>query len=214
MAKPRLRVNAPYYTRSLAKAIFGKHLRGHGVMETPAARTAFTTMLLKSGDPAFTNLLRDLEADPDCSVATMLKHHGINYRMLVNAFRQVQEDESLMRTYDELPNIMDDIVRDARSQYRKCSRCKGTKVITEDDCEVECPHCDGKGKVYVMGDVKSRDQILTAVGLGGKGLQINTQVNTIGGGHTMEDVVGGARAAITPAKSVPVIPAEVPTNGG
>ena len=53
------------------------------------------------------------------------------------------------------PEIMRDIISDARTQKKKCSKCVGSGMVEA----AECLACDGTGTISSPGDKHARDLI-------------------------------------------------------
>ncbi len=109
-------------------------------------------------------------------------------------FKQTRAIETTLILMDKMPEIMGDMVEDARSRTRVCPVCEGaTEVergIGENLRKLPCPECDATGRVRVIGDKETRKSLLEAAGFTGKALiDARSQTNIITGQETLEETL-------------------------
>lgn len=195
-----------------------------GIMETKAERFKLAVDLLTHPDPRvieLVNHLRDPRFD-STSVVTICQKVGLQYPQLVKIFKDVKMTQGLIRMYDHVPQVMEDVAIDAQSSLIPCRECEGvghitlkepvhdlddpTKIASYDIREKECLNCEGVGKVRKMGDQDSRKMVFEAIGLVSKrGPTVNIQNNNGGGNDQMEDILA---AMSKPKAALPVAEAE------
>jgi Zn finger protein HypA/HybF involved in hydrogenase expression len=82
------------------------------------------------------------------------------------------------------PDIVKDMIIDARSEELTCRQCDGEgKVASKDGRLLVCPVCGGRGRIRKIGDAHSRDKLLEIAGLTGKRgplVQINATYSRVG----------------------------------
>lgn len=110
----------------------------------------------------------------------------------------IHELEELWLTYSktkgkivmatELPTIMKDIARDAKSTVEDCDVCKGLGRIVDDKEEYPaCPSCKGHGKRYLQGDKESQRLVLETMGMLSKAPMVN--IGQMGDNYRLENLV-------------------------
>ena len=68
-----------------------------------------------------------------------------------------------------LPQILDDVVHNARNRDVVCPRCDGLKTVRDGADESRtCPVCDGNGEVQLPGDPHAIQLVFEALGLIGR----------------------------------------------
>lgn len=120
------------------------------------------------GSP-FRDLLAEMTTDPGPGIPPLLvtqcRKVGVTMPMVLNLFKDAKLTEGTIRMHAGLPDVMGDVAEDARSRMRMCSRCHGKGVVLQDGKEEVCAHCEGTGKVRIVGDRHARDLMFESAGL-------------------------------------------------
>lgn len=177
-------------------------------LESTVGRESLMTALEDVPDQRIQTLLM-MMTDPSyavCTLPVLVKKCGLTYRDVVDHFRRYKLDEGLMKFYEHVPQVMDDVGEDAKSVTKRCFRCDGEKVITVRRRQKTCPECDGKGTVRLKGDIDARKLVFESIGLTGKrGPLIAQQFNTLDAGDSLEALMGNARARLEAPKKTEVL---------
>lgn len=210
--------------RTTALKLFGVP----GKMERPSDRENIVLILRHSPSPQVRELCRrasDL-IYRSTSFAQLAEHLGLNYHDLAKEYKEIQRSMGYVRAAAHLPDLMEQVALDAKSVWKLCKRCKGTKVITitpspkevkalkaseeymqavvDGDKEtvdridlqaaphdVECPSCDGEGKIYQLGDVDRLRMALEMFALTNKtgaGVNVNLDLRSTDKPESLESL--------------------------
>src|SRR5262249_1458963 len=104
------------------------------------------------------------------SQATLCRRFGISWLDLMNLWRQYKIALGMMIMANYLPQVMEDIARDALSRECARSRCDGVAQVGEAGTLGPCPACEGRGTVRVPGGTHAR-KLVWEVMLKGSGLR-------------------------------------------
>jgi len=131
-------------------------------------RPSFDDALQMSGDKRFYRLYDALHDDAyrNTSPGKLCRKFGISWLDLIELLRQYNLNLGLICMANHLPQICQDVARDARSREAVCPRCNGLKTVTDEaGGSIGCPMCEGAGNVRVPGDAHARKLMFEALGL-------------------------------------------------
>lgn len=145
-------------------------------IETLANRDELMEALALSNNPKAENFLKDL-SNPKYNrkkwtVSAIAHVNGLKPSDLADIYRDYNKSKGAIVAMSGIPEVMKDVVEDAKSSSSVCDRCDGlgqiekrTKTIYEgveqEQIEwLECPGCNSTGKVRKVGDPNAR-KILT-----------------------------------------------------
>ena len=172
-------------------------------LEKSVPREEFLAFLLRQSDPRFHEVAQHMVAPGTrVSLATLCLQIGLKYYDLTDAYIKDKQTEGLVRSSQHLPDVMEDIAVDSRSREDICTDCDGSGEYKNKLCKA----CGGKGKIRVMGDGKSRDQLLRAHDLikPDKGVTVDARTANFTV-PSLASLVGAAQKALLP----PVVNVEV-----
>lgn len=136
------------------------------------------------------------------SFPMMLRKFNISLHEIQSIYTDGKRQLGLLKMSSALPQVMEDVSEDAKSQMVLCPRCDGDKVEIIVDArndkgkvtkshEQTCRVCEGAGKVKVPGDKHARDLMFESMKLtklpGGPLVAI--QQNLGGGGVSLDSNV-------------------------
>lgn len=176
VSKRRFRGQALATARQLFGVPWGK-------MERKEDRESVALVLRLSPNPRM-QMLASQALDPlfkHTSFAKLAENLGLNYHSLSTEFKEIKRSEGFIRAAQHLPEIMEQVALDSKSTWQKCRTCEGTGEAMEgkgDDARpVVCAKCNGKGQVYVLGDVDRLKLTLEMFQLTGKGGGLNVNLD-------------------------------------
>jgi len=149
---------------------------------------AFHLALEHAPDPKFQAFLLN-RLDPhykNMTFAQMCRNHGITLADMDDVYRKGQIHLGMIRGSNHLPQVVEDVIVDAKSKQQYCMRCDGRGYIKDEDgpenSTRECPMCHGLKEIRVPGDNHARDLVYESYGLIGKrgpavAIQINNAVD-------------------------------------
>lgn len=187
----------------------------------PRREIAYALQL--SGEQAMITLGEALtdEAFKRVTLATLARNHGISFKRIAQCFFETKVDEGKIRMAPIVPQMMEDIAKDALSTQKQCPVCDGTglrQYRTGDDADEQpapeaCKECNGTGLVRVVGDATARKMVMESAGLVGKGVNVDARVQTV---NMMSDDLEGTLALVKKVREVqrdvvqrPVVDVEV-----
>src|SRR5215831_14223353 len=134
-------------------------------------RPDFDDVLQFSGDQRFFRLYDTLHDDAyrNTSPGTLCRRFGISLRDLVDVWREYNRLMGLMYAATHLPQIVADVVHNARSRDVVRPRCDGLKNVRDGEAETRtCPVCQGEGSVRIPGNAHARVLVFETLGLLGR----------------------------------------------
>lgn len=138
-----------------------------GKMESPSDRENVCLVLAHSPSPQVKELVRKAR-DPifrQSSFAMLAEREGLNYHDLAREFKEIQRSIGFVRAAGHLPDLMEQIMIDAKGGEAQCGSCHGTGKVKDDVCWI----CRGKGTTYEMGDTDRLRMALDMFSLTPKG---------------------------------------------
>jgi hypothetical protein len=121
-----------------------------------------------SSDPRIYSL-RGRRFDPACrhhSFASLAEDAGLWSPDVFDLLTKGCLMEATARMAQHVPQVAEQVARDALSHEEPCGRCAATGTAGEN--QQACPACGGKGTRHVPGDPPARRLLFDAVGLTGK----------------------------------------------
>lgn len=120
------------------------------------------------------------------TLSTLCRKVNVSLTDLMNLMKDYHVAEGTIRMMQQLPQVMEDVGEDAKSQMKPCPRCDGEGTLkeeraTEDGVHLtkQCPECKGKGEQRVTGDKHARDLMFeTAKLTNQRGPLVAQQFNT------------------------------------
>lgn len=120
----------------------------------------YRTLVAALHDPAYAQ----------CGFAWIARKCGVTLAELQAIYTDGMRQIGMLRMSTALPEVMGDVVEDARSKKVVCPRCDGFKVgPVKGGGERECPVCAGTGEVTQIGDKHARDLVFETMKLTGQG---------------------------------------------
>lgn len=111
------------------------------------------------------------------TATSLARSYGITPGELEAVWKDSQMARALVEVVKLMPHIAKDLARDASSTLVCCPRCDGWKQITRkvkgEDQVIDCPNCEGEGKVRKPGDPDARKLVLETLGWAGKNQTLN-----------------------------------------
>jgi hypothetical protein len=130
------------------------------------------------------------------SFASLCKKFNVSLSEVDDIWRNHQLHVGMMRMMSKVPDMMADMVEDARSSMVCCPRCDGLKRVSEggDDGKKPiiraCPVCNETGLVRHVGDKVAREIVSEAAGLIGKKVPMfAVQNNNFGMDSALEELL-------------------------
>lgn len=139
---------------------------------------------------------------------------GLTTPEVVDMFRDRKWLEAMLTLHDELPNVVQDAVIDAKASFAPCPECKGVGIDwNKGDGGAKCYYCEGKGRIRRPGDKDKLKFVSEAVGMTSKDgpqNQTNLQINVQGAavGVSFEDLMKKATLNVGKPKVIDVTPEE------
>jgi len=141
-----------------------------------------------------------LDPKPGASFKKNCAKYEVNLTDLVEACSDLQRARGVVAMLKHLPQVMEDVAVDAKSQTVYCQKCDGKGVIFEgkDDNAIErqCPQCKGRAEVRVPGDKDARNLVFEASNL--KGRQAKVQIQQNFGSPSVEDSINMVQKILVP----------------
>lgn len=180
-------------TRGQAKrtslALFGR--KG---MESREERMMVAATLLHSASQQmrlFALALTDL-ANQRTSLGRLAERHGLPYVKIAEEYQSLKRAEGLIRQSRHLPDLMEQVAEDAKSEHVQCPICDGArKTQRESGDMVLCDTCRGKGTIRVGGDIKLLELVFKSAKLIGepqRGPLVNVNVGDVPKDEKLEDL--------------------------
>ena len=155
------KMRSSYHIRTTAMKLFGSK----GKMETPEQREEMATIFAMSSDPRFRELAkqsRDQLCNGARSFAWLAEHLNLSYPAIAKEYTELQKSIGYTRAAAHLPDLMEQVMVDAKSVTADCPDCQGTGEVPGAVVEgqepgsvagVPCPSCGGAGEHYIPGDI-------------------------------------------------------------
>lgn len=146
-----------------------------GKMESPSDRENVCLILAHSPNAQVKELVRKAR-DPayrQSSFAMLAERENLNYHDLAREFKEIQRSIGFVRAAGHLPDLMEQIMIDAKGGEVQCAKCKGTGKVKDDTCWA----CMGKGTTYAMGDTDRLRMALDMFSLSSKGSGVNVNLD-------------------------------------
>jgi len=143
----------------------------------------FKTALEFAGDPRFKMLFLALSTPKmmNHSFAELCRRCKLTLKELTELWRDHNLHAGMIRMMGHLPEVMEDTIIDAKSRMVDCPDCQGKGKIEQErrglPSMVICKSCYGDGRVRLIGDKGSRELVFESVGLKRGGMQITQNVN-------------------------------------
>lgn len=141
-------------------------------IELVAKEADLKRALALSEDPRCAAFLNDLTSPrfrrSRWTVSGLAYKHGLKPHDLATIFRNYKLSQGTLKAIIAIPDVIDDIAKDARSYQEVCPRCDGLKLIDrrrkvdgEEQVEwLDCPNCAGSGAIRKAGSTEAR-KVLT-----------------------------------------------------
>lgn len=174
----------------------------------------FHSLMLEYFDPANKKSL------PQCA-----REVGLTYPQVLKAITQYRLDQGLLRMSAHVPQVLEDVAVDAKSQLVPCPSCKGAGKLTQQrqvvlegvlvmdesgkrplmtTVEEKCWTCEGVGKLRKVGDADARKLMFDTLKLTGQKGPLVAQQFNLGAGASPEDAVEAAQQVLdAPSVKVP-----------
>lgn len=125
------------------------------------------------------------------SLATIARTCDISLPQFHEFWQSSQKNIALARAQGALPQLMSDLVEDAKTRDVVCSRCDGMGALEVDPDKPlrVCPQCKGIGTQREVGNTHARDKLLEATGMVKKGGGAAVQITQNFGGMAIESAV-------------------------
>ena len=135
----------------------------------------FKTALAMSEDPRFNLLLEQIldPANTGINYVVMARRANVTLAEMHNFWKEYNHHRGMIRMVGHMPDVMEDIAKDARSTVENCPSCHGAG---EKD-GIPCKRCNQTGEVRLPGDNNSRQLLFEALGYKQKGPLVAIQQN-------------------------------------
>ena len=138
-----------------------------------------------------------LDPKPGSSFKRNCAKYEVNLTDLVECCSDLQRARGVVAMLKHLPQVMEDVAIDAKSQTVYCQKCDGGGVIfVKDSDPKQCPQCKGKKEVRVPGDKDARNLVFEASNL--KGRQAKVQIQQNFGSPSVEDSINMVQKILVP----------------
>src|SRR5882724_2338210 len=193
------KMRSDHHVRTTAMKLFGSK----GKMERPEQREEMALVLRMSADPRFQELARramNKIVYGQRSFAWIAEDLGLTYPVIAKEYSELQKAQGFIRAAEHLPDLMEQVMVDAKSVTADCKVCKGTGEVldkTDPDAVAKpCEACGGEGEHYVPGDI---DRVKLALEtfqiVGGKAnVAVNVDLSNTGRGEGL----GALAASVGP----------------
>lgn len=120
-----------------------------------------------SENPKAKKLCETLDSDKykNYGIKALARRCGMTLPELCNLFREKHFLETFITFFQGVPQIAKGAVEDASPSTDMCPVCSGFATIKRGEVEVECPKCEGSGRIRLRGDKEARRDVFKAVGL-------------------------------------------------
>lgn len=144
------------------------------------------------------------------SLTRLCRDAGLTTTEIVELTRNYDIAMGVLRASRHVPDVLEDIAEDARSQIVGCPTCGSEGVVAPEGVDLnddellelldinklnfpKCSVCNGAGWLRQIGDTDSRKLLLETLGLVNKKapqalIQRNTQINNYAGGEAPENI--------------------------
>lgn len=163
-------------------------------------RDALSSFLDTSGNDRYETLML-LMQDPayvKCSFALLCKKAGVTLHEMQEIYTNGMRQLALLRMSNALPDLMADVVEDAKSHMENCPRCDGFGFIpTKEGATRDCPTCKGERVVRRIGDKQARELMFESAKLikqSGPMVAIQQTFNT--GDSHLESILNKTRTIV------------------
>src|SRR5258708_4880856 len=150
------KMRSDHHVRTTAMKLFGSK----GKMERPEQREEMSLVLRMSSDPRFQELAKramNKIVYGQRSFAWIAEDLGLTYPVIAKEYSELQKAQGFIRAAEHLPDLMEQVMVDAKSITAECSECSGTgQVLDTTDPEAvskRCEECQSEGEHYVPGDI-------------------------------------------------------------
>ncbi len=164
------------------------------------SRDEIEMFLENAADPrceTFVAMLRDPMYQSK-TIAQMAKLCGMKMTEVQHIVMDGMKQLAMMNLHSNLPEIMEDVVGDARTTSESCPRCDGLMVVPFGENGTRpCPSCKGTGSIKRVGDRHARDLIFESAKLTGqKGPMVAIQNNVAFSDERMENILKKTRSIV------------------
>ena len=215
------KMRSNHHIRTTAMKLFGSK----GKMETPEQREEMATIFAMSSDPRFRELAkqsRDQLCNGARSFAWLAEHLNLSYPAIAKEYTELQKSIGYTRAAAHLPDLMEQVMVDAKSVTASCPDCQGTGEVlgpkSEDGAEavatIPCSSCGGAGEHYIPGDIDRLKLALETFQLVGAkpSVAVNFDMSGSGRGEGLGDLAtsvstileGNAQRAVNYASEEPL----------
>jgi hypothetical protein len=158
-------------SKALVAAAEGSQPAGCDPFETIADRDELARALDFSDDPRARRFLECLGSPKfrRWMIGTIARHCDLTILELMAMRRNYYQSVAMDHAVSKLPEVVEDMMADARSRREACGCCRGSGSIAIAEESKPCPECQGTGTVRKPGDSDARKMALEAVGWIGKG---------------------------------------------